>query len=228
MPTLKTQVSLGRRLTAETLGTALLLAAVVGSGIMAERLSGGNVALALLANTIAIGAALLALILTFAPISGAHFNPIVSLSRVIQTDLKWPDFFLYTLAQTFGAISGVVLANVMFGLRPISWSRHDRSGALLLLSEFVASFGLVAVIISCARRQPKFVAVAVAAYITAACWFTPSTSFANPAVTVARAMSDSFAGIASHNVPGFIAAQVVGGIAATMLFGWLVPRSENN
>src|SRR4029078_10912172 len=228
MPTLKTQVSLGRRLTAETLGTALLLAAVVGSGIMAERLSGGNVALALLANTIAIGAALLALILTFAPISGAHFNPIVSLSRVIQTDLKWPDFFLYTLAQTFGAFSGVVLANVMFGLRPISWSRHDRSGALLLLSEFVASFGLVAVIISCARRQPKFVAVAVPAYITAACWFTRSTSFANPAVTVARAMSDSFAGIAPHNVPGFIAAQVVGGIAATMLFGWLVPRSENN
>jgi glycerol uptake facilitator-like aquaporin len=228
MPTLKEQTTLGRRLTAEALGTALLLAAVVGSGIMAERLSGGNFALALLSNTIATGAALLALILTFGPISGAHFNPIVSLSSGIQTDLKWPDFFWYTLAQTFGAISGVVLANVMFDLSPISWSGHERGGSLLLLSEFVASFGLVAVIISCARRQPKFVAVAVAAYITAAYWFTPSTSFANPAVTIARAMSDSFAGIAPRNVPGFIAAQVVGGISATMLFGWLVPRSENN
>ena len=193
---------------------------------MAERLSGGNVALALLANTIATGAALLALILTFGPISGAHFNPIVSLSIAIQNDLDWLDAIFYLVAQTLGAISGVVLVNVMFGLSAISWSKHDRSGSLLMLSEFVASFGLVAVIISCVRRQQKFVSFAVAAYISAAYWFTPSTSFANPAVTIGRAMSDSFAGIAPRNVLGFIVAQLVGGLVATWLFSWLVPRRE--
>ncbi len=218
--------TLARRLVAEALGTAFLVAAVVGSGIMAEHLSNDNVALALLANTIATGAALLALILTFGPISGAHFNPIVSLSSAIQNDLKWVDALCYLLAQISGAVSGVVLANVMFGLSAISWSRHDRSGSLLLLSEFVASFGLVAVIISCARRQPKFVSVAVAAFITAAYWFTPSTSFANPAVTIARAMSDSFTGIAPGNVLGFIVVQVIGSLAATWLFAWLDPQRE--
>jgi len=218
--------TIARRLVAEAIGTSFLLTAVVGSGIMAERLSGGNVALALLANTIATGAALLALILTFGPISGAHFNPIVSLSSAIQNDLDWLDAIFYLFAQTLGAISGVVLVNVMFGLSAISWSKHDRSGSLLMLSEFVASFGLVAVIISCVRRQQKFVSFAVAAYISAAYWFTPSTSFANPAVTIGRAMSDSFAGIAPRNVLGFIVAQLVGGLVATWLFSWLVPRRE--
>lgn len=220
--------TLARRLVAEGLGTGFLLAAVVGSGIMAERLSGGNVALALLANTLATGAALLALILTFGSVSGAHFNPIVSLCSAIQKDLGWLAALWYLLVQTVGAISGVVLANVMFGLSAISISRHDRSGSLLLMSEFVASFGLVGVIIGCTRRQPRFVSFGVAGYITAAYWFTPSTSFANPAVTLARSMSDSFAGIAPSNVAGFIVAEFLGGTAATLLFGWLVQRDENS
>lgn len=214
--------TLARRVVAEALGTGFLLAAVVGSGIMAERLAGADIALALLANTIATGAALLALILTFGPISGAHFNPIVSLSSLIERGIDWREFVAYVCAQTAGAIAGVVLANTMFGLPAISFSRHVRGGAGQLVSEFVASFGLVMVISGCARQRWNAVAFAVAAYISAAYWFTPSTSFANPAVTIARSLSDTFTGIAPNNVLGFVIAQILGGVAATVLFRWLI------
>jgi glycerol uptake facilitator-like aquaporin len=216
-----------RRLVAEVLGTTFLLAAVVGSGIMAERLAGANVALALLANTLATGAALLALILTFGPISGAHFNPIVSLASALQREMNWRECSFYVAAQIVGALAGVVLANAMFGLPAISLSHHARDGGELLLSELVASFGLVAVIASCARQRSNMTAFAVAAYITAAYWFTPSTSFANPAVTIARSLSDTFTGIAPHNVLGFIVAQLVGGVAATGLFRWLLGQEKS-
>ena len=219
--------TLTRRVVAEVLGTVFLLAAVVGSGIMAERLAGANIALALLANTIATGAALLALILTFCPISGAHFNPIVSLASLIEKTIDWKMFAVYCSAQFAGAIAGVVLANKMFGLPAITLSQHMRGGAEQLLSEFVASFGLVMVIAGSARLRCNAVAFAVAAYITAAYWFTPSTSFANPAVTIARSLSDTFTGIAPSNVPGFIVAQILGGVAATVLFRWLIPKTQN-
>jgi glycerol uptake facilitator-like aquaporin len=216
--------TLSRRVVAETLGTCFLLAAVVGSGIMAERLAGADVALALLANTVATGAALLALILTFGDVSGAHFNPVVSLSRVLERELSWRVFALYAGAQIAGAIAGVVLANVMFGLPVISLSSHARGGVEQLLSEFVATFGLVMVIAGCARQGLNAVAFAVTAYITAAYWFTPSTSFANPAVTIARSLSDTFTGIAPANVLGFVPAQILGGVIATVLFQWLTPE----
>ena len=212
---------LARRVVAEAAGTSILLAAVVGSGIMAERLAGGNIALALLANTLATGAALFALILTFGPISGAHFNPIVSLSSLIEKEIGWKHFAFYSCTQVVGAVAGVMLANVMFGLPAISFSRHARGGAAQLLSEFVASFGLVMVIAGCARQRWNAVALAVAAYISAAYWFTPSTSFANPAVTIARSLSDTFTGIAPGNVLGFVLAQLLGGVAATVLFRWV-------
>lgn len=213
--------TLTRRVVAEILGTSFLLAAVVGSGIMAERLAGANIALALLANTIATGAALLALILTFGPISGAHFNPVVSLASLIEKELDWRGFAFYCGAQIVGAVVGAVLANKMFGLPAINLSQHARAGTEQLLSEFVASFGLVMVIAGSARLPSNAVAFAVAAYISAAYWFTPSTSFANPAVTIARSLSDTFTGIVPNNVPGFIVAQVFGGVAATLLFKWL-------
>ncbi|HEU4835373.1 MAG TPA: MIP/aquaporin family protein [Pyrinomonadaceae bacterium] len=219
--------TLARRVVAEAIGTSFLLAAVVGSGIMAERLASGNIALALLANTWATGAALLALILTFGPISGAHFNPIVSLSSLIEKEIDSKLFALYSCTQIAGAVAGVMLANIMFSLPAISFSRHIRGGAEQLLSEFVASFGLVIVIAGCARQRWNAVAFAVAAYISAAYWFTPSTSFANPAVTIARSLSDTFAGIAPGNVPGFVVAQILGGVLATLLFRWLVPKSQN-
>ena len=219
--------TLPRRVVAEALGTCFLLAAVVGSGIMAERLAGANIALALLANTIATGAALLALILTFGTVSGAHFNPIVSLSAVLEKELDWKVFGFYAIAQIAGAIVGVVLANTMFGLPVISFSRHARGGMEQLLSEFVASFGLVMVIAGTARRRSNAVAFAVAAYISAAYWFTPSTSFANPAVTIARSLSNTFTGIAPSNVLGFVVAQFLGGVAATILFRWLTPKTQN-
>ena len=211
-----------RRVVAEILGTSFLLAAVVGSGITAERLAGTNIALALLANTIATGAALLALILTFGPISGAHFNPVVSLASLIEKELDWKVFAFYCGAQILGALAGAVLANTMFGLPAINLSHHARAGTEQLLSEFVASFGLVMVIAGSARLPSNAVAFAVAAYISAAYWFTPSTSFANPAVTIARSLSDTFTGIAPNNVPGFVAAQLLGGVAATLLFKWLL------
>jgi glycerol uptake facilitator-like aquaporin len=221
------QATLARRAVAEALGTMLLLAAIVGSGIMAERLAGGNVAVALLANTIATGAALLALILTFGPVSGAHFNPAVTLADASQGGLAWRDVPAYISAQLVGALVGVACADVMFELPVFFASRHARIGAAQLFSEFVATFGLLAVIWGCVRRQHRrevVVPFAVAAYITAAYWFTASTSFANPAVTLARSMSDTFAGIRPQDAPGFIVAQLAGASLATALFRWLVPE----
>jgi glycerol uptake facilitator-like aquaporin len=214
---------LRRRLTAEAMGSAMLLAAIVGSGIMADRLSGGNAAIALLANTIATAAALVALILTFGPISGAHFNPAVSIADASQGGLQWREVPGYVAAQVSGAIFGVWIAHVMFGERVLMLSLHERSGLAQLVSEFVATFGLLSVIWGCFRRRLDAVPFAVAAYIAAAYWFTASTSFANPAVTLARALSDTFAGIRPADVPGFIVAQLAGAATATLLFRWLVP-----
>ena len=216
--------NLPRRLSAEFLGTLLLVAAVVGSGIMAERLAGGNVALALLANTIATGAALVALILTFGSISGAHFNPVVSVVDAMEGGLSWSETLPYIMAQIFGGIAGTMLTHMMFTLPAVSLSRHIRSGSAQFVSEFLAAFGLLCVIWGCSRSWPRILPFAVACYITAAYWFTASTSFANPAVTIARALSDTFAGIRPADVPLFIAAQFAGGIAATLLFRWLVPK----
>jgi glycerol uptake facilitator-like aquaporin len=216
-------VDVPRRLVAESIGTAMLLAAVVGSGIMADRLSGGNQAIALLANTIATAAALGALILTFGPISGAHFNPAVSITAASQGGLRWRDVPTYVLAQLLGAVLGVWTAHVMFGERLLMISVHARSGPAQLVSEFVATFGLISVIWGCSRRRADAVPFAVAAYIAAAYWFTASTSFANPAVTIARALTDTFAGIRPGDVPGFIGAQLAGAATATLLFRWLVP-----
>jgi glycerol uptake facilitator-like aquaporin len=201
----------------------MLLAAVVGSGIMAERLAGGNVAIALLANTIATGAALVALILTFGPVSGAHFNPAVTIADASQGGLRWSLVPGYIVAQLVGAYAGVLAAHVMFGERVFMLSLRERSGTAQMLSEFVATFGLLAVIWGCSRRRSETVPFAVAAYITSAYWFTASTSFANPAVTVARAFTDTFAGIRPVDVPGFVLVQVLGALAATLLFRWLVP-----
>lgn len=217
-------MNLARRVTAEGVGTALLLATVVGSGIMGERLSGGNVAIALLANTIATGAGLVALILTFGPISGAHFNPAVTLCDALQGGLPWREVPAYVAAQIAGAVAGVTAANVMFELPVFFASRKVRQGGSQLFSEFVATFGLLAVIWGCVRlKQKAVVPFAVGAYITAAYWFTASTSFANPAVTLARSMSDTFAGIRPADVPGFVVAQLMGAGGATALFRWLVP-----
>lgn len=217
--------SLARRLVAEGLGTALLLAAVVGSGIMGERLAGGNVGVALLANSLATGAALVALILTFGPISGAHFNPVVTLASAWRRELRWRDAPWFLAAQIGGALVGVMLANAMFGEPTVSISDHVRAGSGQWLSEAVATFGLLAVIASCSRAVPSQVAYAVAAYITAAYWFTASTSFANPAVTLARSITHTFAGIRPVDVPPFVAAQVLGAALAVCLFSWLVPRT---
>src|SRR5688572_567052 len=215
--------SLNRRIVAEATGTAMLLAAVVGSGIMAERLSDGNQAVALLANTIATGAALVALILTFGPISGGHFNPAVTVADASQGGLAWRDVPGYVIAQCSGGVLGVWMAHIMFEQRLFMLSLRARSGPAQMFSEFVATFGLVAVIWGCSRRRSSAVPFAVAAYITAAYWFTASTSFANPAVTFARALSDTFAGIRPADVPGFVLAQGAGAAAATLLFRWLVP-----
>jgi len=218
------QTTLTRRATAEALGTLMLLAAIVGSGIMGERLAGGNAAVALLANTIAIGAALMALILTFGPISGAHFNPAVTLADAWQGGLAWRDVPAYIGGQIVGAFAGVACANVMFELPVFFASRHERAGVAQVFSEVVATFGLLAVIWGCARRQRALtVPFAVAAYIVAAAWFTSSTSFANPAVTLARSMTDTFVGIRPVDVPLFIVAELAGGFCATALFRWLVP-----
>src|SRR6185369_10966413 len=201
---------LRKRVVAEAVGTALLLAAIVGSGIMGERLAGGNVAVALLANTIATGAALVALILTFGPISGAHFNPAVTLADAWQRGINWQEAPAYVLAQIFGAFCGVASAHLMFGLPPYFASRHARAGAAQVFSEFVATFGLLSVIWGCARFRSAVVPFAVAAYIVAAYWFTASTSFANPAVTMARSATDTFAGIRPLDTPAFVAAQFAG------------------
>ena len=217
----------GRRIVAEGVGTAMLLAAIVGSGIMAARLSSGNDAIALLANSVATGAALVALILTFGPISGAHFNPAVTIADASQRGLAWSEVPGYVGAQVGGAVLGVWAAHAMFGERIVMLSIHERSGAAQVFSEFVATFGLVAVIWGCSRRRVEAVPFAVAAYITAAYWFTASTSFANPAVTIARSLTDTFAGIRPLDVPGFITAQFAGAAVATVLFRWLAPASRS-
>ena len=216
-------MNLIRRVTAELIGTAMLLAAVVGSGIMGERLAGGNAAIALLANTLATGAALVALILAFGPISGAHLNPAVTLADASQGGLAWREVPAYIAAQILGAFFGVAIAHLMFGLPLFFASRHARSGWRQMFSEFVATFGLVAVIWGCVRFRSALVPFAVAAYISAAYWFTSSTSFANPAVTLARSASDTFVGIRPIDVPGFIGAQLLGAAAATLLFQWFAP-----
>ena len=212
-----------RNIVAEFAGTALLLAAVVGSGIMGERLAGGNVAIALLANTLATGATLVALILTFGPTSGAHFNPVVSVADASQGGLSWAQTGGYVAAQLAGAVIGVGAADYMFEVPVYAWSRHVRSGMPQAFSEAVATFGLLAVIWGCSRRRSAAVPFAVGAYIMGAYWFTASTSFANPAVTFARSLTDTFAGIRPADAPMFIIAQAVGGAAATLLFRWLVP-----
>ena len=211
---------------AEALGTALLLTAVVGSGIMAEQLAGGNAALALLANTIATGAALVALILTFGPISGAHFNPAVSLVLALRGEFRWRNLPGYLLAQIAGAIAGTIAAHVMFELPLVTLSQHARSGGAQMFSEFVATFGLIGVILGGARMRPAVMPFAVAAWIVGAYWFTASTSFANPAVTLARSLSDTFAGIRPSDVPGFVAAQLVGAALAMWLFGKIGPSGN--
>ena len=208
---------------AEGLGTALLLAAVVGSGIMGDRLASGNVAVALLANTIATGAALVVLILTFGPLSGAHFNPAVTLADASQGGLRWAHVPGYISAQLVGALLGVFVAHLMFEEPVLQVSAHVRSGGGKLLSEFIATFGLLAVIWGCGRRRAEAVPMAVGLYITSAYWFTASTSFANPAVTVARSFTDTFAGIRPVDAPGFIVAQLLGAACCTALFRWLVP-----
>ena len=193
---------------------------------MGERLAGGNVAIALLANTIATGSALSALILAFGPISGAHLNPAVTLADAWHGGIAWRHVPVYLTAQILGAFSGVALAHLMFGEPLFSASRHVRAGAPQLFSEFIATFGLLSVIWGCVRSRPEFVAFAVGAYITGAYWFTASTSFANPAVTLARAASDTFAGIRPTDVPGFVLAQLAGAAAATAIFRWLAPHPQ--
>jgi glycerol uptake facilitator-like aquaporin len=215
-----------RRSVSELLGTGFLVAAVIGSGIMGERLAGGNVAIALLANTIATGAALVALILTFGPISGAHFNPAVTFVDAIENGVSWKDAACYVPAQCLGGIAGAIAAHVMFRLPLISISHHARAGSAQVFSEFVAAFGLLSVIWGCSRLRSEMIAFAVAAYIGAAYWFTASTSFANPAVTIARSLTNTFAGIRPSDVPWFIVAQFLGAVAATILFRWLVPNSN--
>jgi glycerol uptake facilitator-like aquaporin len=218
--------TLTRKIVSEFVGSGFLVAAVVGSGIMGERLAAGNIAIMLLANTIATGAALFALILTFGPISGGHFNPAVTLVDAMERGVSWMVAACYIPAQCAGAICGAIAAHVMFGLPRISVSSHARSGSAQAFSEFVATFGLICVIWGCTRQRASMVPAAVAAYITAAYWFTSSTSFANPAVTIARSLSDTFAGVRPVDVPPFVAAQLAGAIAATFLFRWLIPRLD--
>lgn len=217
---------MARRAVSELIGTALLVATVIGSGIMAERLAGGNVAVALLANTIATGAVLTALILTFGPISGAHLNPVVTLGATLNRDLAPPDAAAYLGGQMLGAVIGAMVANFMFGELPIALSRHARAGSRQFVSEIIATFGLVLIIQICAKLQPRLVAFAVGGYITAAYWFTSSTSFANPAVTIARSLTDTFTGIRPVDVPLFIAAQLIGGAFATLSAAWLLGKNK--
>jgi glycerol uptake facilitator-like aquaporin len=216
---------LSARFVSEFLGTCFLLATVIGSGIMGETLAAGNVALALLANTLATGAILVVLIVTLGSISGAHFNPAVTLATAIVGDFPWPEVPIYLLAQFVGAFAGVATAHAMFGLPVFSTSLHARHGAPQLWGEVVATFGLLFVIRACSRFRAASTAYAVGAYITAAYWFTSSTSFANPAVTLARAASNTFAGIRPADAPPFILAQLFGAFAATLLFRWLVKDS---
>jgi glycerol uptake facilitator-like aquaporin len=218
--------TLARRVFSEALGTAFLLAAVVGSGIMAQRLAGGNVALALLCNTLATGAMLAVLILIFASISGAHFNPAVSLAFALRGEIAWTMAGVYVAAQLIGAIVGVWVAHLMFDLPLWQVATTVRTGPGQWLAEFIAAFGLLLTILGCVGAASGAVAYAVGLYITAAYWFTASTSFANPAVTIARSLSDTFAGIAPAGVLAFIAAQMLGSVAAVVLARWLWPQPE--
>jgi glycerol uptake facilitator-like aquaporin len=217
-----------KRVVAEGLGAFFLLAAVVGSGIMGERLANGNSALALLANAVATGGALVALIITFGSLSGAHFNPVVTLAFAWRGSLSWADVPLYLLAQFAGAGGGVMAANAMFGLPVIFLSQHTRSGPPQIFSEFIATLGLLSVILAASRQHVGAIALAVGGYISAAYWFTASTSFANPAVTVARALSDTFAGIRPSDVPGFVMAQCAAAVMATLIFRWLLPVDDDD
>ena len=214
-----------RRLMAEWLGTFSLLATVVGSGIMAERLAGGNVAIALLGNTIPTGAILVVLITVFGPISGAHFNPAVTLSFALRKEITARDAGLYVVAQIIGGIIGVFAAHVMFDVPLINPSTTIRTGLGQWVGEFIATFGLVGTILACLKARPDAVPMAVGLYITAAYWFTSSTSFANPAVTIARGFSDTFAGISPTNVAAFVAVQLVAAILATVFFRWFLAES---
>jgi glycerol uptake facilitator-like aquaporin len=218
--------SVGRRLVAEGLGTALLLAVVVGSGIMGERLAGGNVAIALLGNTLATGAALVVLIGVFGPISGAHFNPAVTLVAALRRDMPWRLALAYPVVQVVGAVLGVWAAHAMFDEPILQVSTKLRAGGSQAFAEVVATFGLVATILGTVRFRPEATPTAVGLYITAAYWFTASTAFANPAVTVARSLSDTFAGIAPSCAPAFILAQFVGALLAAGVFGWLLKTDK--
>jgi len=212
---------LTRRLTAEALGTAFLLAAVVGSGIMGERLAGGNVAIALLANTAATGAILAVLILVFGAVSGAHFNPAVTLAFTLRGELPWREAACYMTVQVAGALLGVIAAHLMFGEPALSLSATVRDGPAQWLAEFIATFGLLATILGCLRSRPEAVPYAVGLFISAGYWFTSSTSFANPAVTLARSFTDTFTGIRLDHAPAFIIAELAGAVAATLVLGWL-------
>lgn len=218
-----TEASLPRRFVAEGIGTALLVATIVGSGIMADRLAGGNTAVALLANVAATGVGLVALIAAFGPISGAHFNPVVTLADAWQRGMRWREAPIYIAGQILGGLLGVAAANAMFDLTAFTASQHVRTGASQWLGEAIATFGLMAVICGCARKRPEASPYAVGGYVMAAIWFTSSTSFANPAVTIARSLTDTFTGIRPADVPPFVAAQLVGGALATLLFRWLIP-----
>ena len=221
------QFDLPRRLVAETLGTALLLATVVGSGIMAENLAGGNVAIALLGNTIPTGAILVVLITIFGPVSGAHFNPAVTLSFLIRREITIGAAIAYVVVQVIGGIIGTWSAHLMFEQEIFQLSSHVRTGGAQWFSEGVATFGLVATILGTLRWRPEAVAYMVGLYITAAYWFTASTSFANPAVTIARSLTDTFSGIYPAHAPRFILAQLIGAIVATLTIGWLVSRQPS-
>lgn len=220
-------MNLKRKAVAEFLGTAFLLAVVVGSGIMGERLSNGNVAVALLANSAATGAGLIFLILSFGNISGAHFNPALTLSEVFRSNLSWRESFIYIIAQIAGAFFGVGVANLMFDLPVYFASTKIRAGNSQFLSEFVATFGLIAVIRAGVKFRPNLVFLMAASYIAAAYWFTASTSFANPAVTLARSATNTFAGIKAANMPMFIVAQLLGAFTATLVFNWLLEEKTS-
>ncbi|MDP6172623.1 MAG: MIP/aquaporin family protein [Rhodospirillales bacterium] len=220
------ETSLSRQCVAEFLGTAFLLIAVVGSGIMGEKLSGGNGAIALLANSIATGAALTVLILVFGPLSGAHFNPAVTLAFFLRKSIKPGPAGWFVLAQIFGALLGVGLAHIMFGEALFAPSATARNGTAQYVGEIIATFGLLGTILGCAMTRPGWVALAVGLYITGAYWFTSSTSFANPAVTLGRALTPTFSGIAPADAPGFIIAQLIGALIAVAVFAWLYPRKD--
>jgi glycerol uptake facilitator-like aquaporin len=219
-------MTLGRRLAAEALGTAFLLAAIVGSGIMGESRAGGNSGVALLANAIATGATLIPLILALGPISGAHFNPVVTLAQALDGLIGWRDVPGYLAAQFIGAFAGVAMAHLMFAEPLFQASQKNRAGAAMQFSEFVATFGLLAVIAGCTRRRTDALPYAVGLYITGAYWFTASTSFANPAVTLARSFTNTFSGVRLADAPGFVAVQLLGALAAAFLFRWLSPQAE--